>query len=367
MTAETAKPDFYHTVTDNLTTMIEEAQASGAEWVLPWHRTREPMSLPVNGVTGHTYQGGNVLNLWLEGMMKGFTSNEWASARQWHEANPEATIKPEHRRGGSLIHFVGKVWVPKDERTGDPEEDAKKARPFMKTHFVYNRDQIDGLPAPAVTVLPDLTTRINRAEDYFKNFDLRMLEGGNSAFYLPSRDVIQMPNRWKFRGTEHSDASESWYATLFHEAGHATGHHTRLKRDMGHGILDGESRVSYAKEELVAELAAAFACAHLQLVQNPRRNPDFDRATYLASWLEVLRDDPKALANAASAAREAHGWMNLQQPTIANKTVEATLAEQADQGKLVPVERVYKRELIVHLVKCVGVDNGVDGFVWGRE
>ena len=231
-----AKPDFSQTVTDNLITMLEEGQASDTEWVMPWHRTREPMSLPDNVKSGKEYQGGNIPSLWLDGHGKGIyqcrVGKPQAVPRQIPRCKAEARASPQWHADP----LRQSNWIPKDERTGDPDEDAKKMRTATGTYWIYNRDQFDGIPKEEAIELPDLVDRVEAADTYFDNLSMRMLTGGNSAFYLPSKDIIQMPTQPQFKGHSNSTPTQSWYSTLFHEAGHATGHNTRMNRGYGERV-----------------------------------------------------------------------------------------------------------------------------------
>ena len=115
--------------------------------------------------------------------------------------------------------------------------------------------------------------------------------GGDRAFYAPSRDHVQLPDREAFRDTE------SYYATLLHEIGHSTGSPKRLDREFGKRF----GTDAYAFEELVAEFASAMMCGALGVTDTPRP----DHAAYIASWLSVLKSDKRAIFTAASKAQAA--------------------------------------------------------------
>jgi antirestriction protein ArdC len=143
--------------------------------------------------------------------------------------------------------------------------------------------------------------RIARAESFFAATGATLSHGGNRAFYRPSTDSIMMPSVEAFRD------AQSYYATLAHETTHWTSHPSRLARDFGGKRFGSEG---YAIEELVAELGAAFICADLDLALEPRE----DHATYIASWLEVLKNDNRAIFTAASHAQRAADFLNALQP-----------------------------------------------------
>jgi len=132
---------------------------------------------------------------------------------------------------------------------------------------------------------------------------------GKTACYLPARDEIQMPDRTLFRSTE------GFCATLAHELVHWTGAPHRLDRQL---TTRFGSR-AYAAEELVAELGAAFILASLSLAPEPHTN----HAAYMAGWLPLVRDDPRALVTAASLASKATQFLaQPASPTKANTVQE---------------------------------------------
>jgi antirestriction protein ArdC len=85
----------------------------------------------------------------------------------------------------------------------------------------------------------------------------------------------------------------------------------RLDRDFGRKSCGDEG---YAREELVAELGSAFLAADLGIAIEPRE----DHAAYIRSWLSVLKQDKRAIVQAASHAEKAVRYLHgLQQsPTL---------------------------------------------------
>jgi len=117
--------------------------------------------------------------------------------------------------------------------------------------------------------------------------------GGDRAFYAPTHDFVQVPPQPAFF------QQINYYRTALHELTHATGHPSRL----GRKLVTAFGSKDYAREELVAEMGSAFLCAALGIV------PTVRHADYLASWLEVLREDNRAIFRAASAASKAADWL----------------------------------------------------------
>jgi len=169
----------------------------------------------------------------------------------------------------------------------------------MKGYTVFNVEQIDGLPSrytvPAESAREPLKL-IEEAETFFAQTGAVFRHGGSRAFYATSQDVIQLPPAEAFRD------AESYAAIKAHELVHWTGHASRMEREFGKRFGDK----AYAFEELVAELGAAFLCADLGVTLEPRE----DHAAYLASWLEVLKEDRRAIFSAAAHAQRAADFLH---------------------------------------------------------
>lgn len=170
------------------------------------------------------------------------------------------------------------------------------------------RDQIDGLPSrfdPERQQASDPIPRIAHADRFFAATCADIRHGGARAYYSGSSDHVQMPGFASFK------SAEAFYATLAHELIHWTKHQTRLDRDLGSKKFGDEG---YAHEELVAELGAAFLCADLGLTPEPQAG----HAAYIASWLKLLKQDPRAIFKACAHAERAcsflHGLQTSRQP-----------------------------------------------------
>jgi antirestriction protein ArdC len=138
---------------------------------------------------------------------------------------------------------------------------------------------------------------ISGADAFIKATKADIRHAGKMACYRVTGDYIQLPEPSRFNGTSTRSATESYYAVLCHELTHWTGVKHRLDRQLGKRFGDA----AYAMEELVAELGAAFLCADLCITSEPRP----DHAAYINSWLEVLKNDRKAIFIAASRASHA--------------------------------------------------------------
>jgi antirestriction protein ArdC len=198
--------------------------------------------------------------------------------------------------------------ISRTEVDDDTGEESERDIPFMKAYTVFNVEQIEGLPAhfyAAAGPTLEPQARIAHAESYFAALGAYIRHGGASAYYAIGPDYVQVPPFETFRDPE------SYYATLAHECTHWTRHPARLDRDFGRKRWGDEG---YAREELVAELGAAFLCADLGLELTPRE----DHAAYIDSWLSVLKGDKRFIFTAAAYAQRAVDFLHAQQPPAAS-------------------------------------------------
>ncbi len=278
------RPSLYDEVTGRI---IAELEAGRFPWVQPWGEAGATgPGLPRNATTGHRYSGVNILLLWGAVIQHGYPSQGWLTFRQALNAGG-CVRKGEH--GTPIVYadrFTPKAETERAARDGD---DAQTV-PFLKSFTVFNLAQCEGLeglaadpaPLPERQIIPHTEALIQATKADFRI-------GGDRAFYVPSRDFIQVPPQPSFR------EQINYYRTCFHELSHWTGHPSRLARDLS-GRMGSEP---YAREELVAEMGAAFVCASLGV------SPTVRHADYLGGWLDVLREDNRAIFRAASAASKA--------------------------------------------------------------
>ena len=189
-----------------------------------------------------------------------------------------------------------------DAAAGD---DPTKTIRMVKGYWAFNADQVDGYDLPAMPT-DYLVQRVEHAEEVFANIRVPISHGGTRAFYRPSEDRIQMPDKVLFRDTKTSTATEGYLAVLGHEMGHASGAAHRLNRNLTGKFGDNQ----YAAEELISELTSAFLCADLGITAQPRE----DHAHYIANWLTVLKGDKTAIFTAAAAANKAAEFLHSLQP-----------------------------------------------------
>lgn len=275
--------DIYEEITSSIITAIERDPGNP---VMPWHRDASANRVPMNVATEATYNGVNILNLWVEAQVAGHTSNQWGTYRQWREVG--AQVRKGER--ASVIVFYKSI-------TKTNEEGEDESYRLLKYYTVFNACQVDGWATGTATVDTPLFERLEEVENAIAATGAYIREGGDCAYYAPSGDFIQMPDRGRFFDTKDGNRSENFYAVLLHELTHWTGHTSRCDRNLRNRF----GSEAYAMEELVAELGAAFLCARLGISSTPRE----DHAAYVGNWLSVLKSDKKAIFTAAAQAQVA--------------------------------------------------------------
>jgi antirestriction protein ArdC len=299
MKTSTATPraDLYTRVTERV---IADLEAGVRPWTKPWNaRNAYGAELPIRH-NGLPYRGVNVLILWGEALDKGYSCPVWMTFKQ-ALALGASIRKGEH---GSMVVYADRFTRIDTDAHG---VEVEREIPFLKAYTVFNVAQIDRLPAqyyanpgrPAVKL-----QLIEAAERFFAATAAVIRHGGDVAYYAPGPDVIQLPSPQTFHD------AESYAATKAHELTHWTSHPQRLARDFGAKRF-GDT--GYAREELVAEIGAAFLCAQLQITVEPRA----DHAAYIACWLQLLREDKRAIFAAAAHAQRAVDFLNGLQPVEA--------------------------------------------------
>ena len=264
-------------VEEIITEKFIEALENG---VCPWRKPWNGSATPQNFITKKPYNG---INFFLLSLMP-YSSPYWMTYKQ-------ASAKGGKVKKGEKATLVTfwKLFKTTDKKTGEA-----KQIPLLRYYNVFNLEQCEGIEAPASEEKPLDFCPIEEAEkfasDYCEKEDLEVTFKENQAYYSPATDYVNMPRKESFKG------EQGYYSTLFHELAHSTGHAKRLNRLEKCGF----GSESYAKEELVAELSAAFACAELGL-----DNTFGNSAAYLQGWIKKLKGDSKLLISASSYAKKA--------------------------------------------------------------
>jgi antirestriction protein ArdC len=290
--------------------IITRLDAGTKPWERPW--TGLPLCRPLRSC-GTAYRGINILLLWMRAEAQSYSAPWWFSYKQ------AALIGGQVRKGEKATHCVYYKQLNGSENGDDDTADTqdgdqvsqKRGGRVLRSFAVFNADQIDGLPSryapPIKTDEQPLYHDAERLRALLDAIPVTTLHSGATAFYRPSTDVITLPHPDDFRDYP------SYAATRLHESAHATGHRSRLARDFG-GRFGGNA---YAFEELVAEIASAMVGAALGLPATLLDN----HASYVASWLTVLKNDRNAILTAAARAQDASdmilGWLS-EEMTLAN-------------------------------------------------
>ena len=176
---------------------------------------------------------------------------------------------------------------------------------------MFNVDQCDGIKAPdAVAFTPTEYKPIEAAEKIVKGYadGPAIKHGGQQAYYRPSTDTVKIPEPTRFSSTE------IYFGTLLHELSHSTGSRKRLDRGLDAKLMPFGSP-DYGKEELIAEMSAAFLSAHAGIAPAVIEN----QAAYLSGWLGRIREDKKLIIQAAAAGQRAADWILGQRHTDASE------------------------------------------------
>lgn len=279
------RASIYQDITRDIITQLE---AGTVPWVQPWKTAgASGIGMPANAGTRRSYSGINVLILWNSAAQNGFSSNKWLTFRQALEHGGNV------RRGmtGTTVVYADRFTPDDEKHRASQTGETPGAIPFLKRFTVFNTQQCERLPedfaTPAPLHNPDHIAPEVEALIRATGIDFRI--GGAHACYNPTHDFVQVP-----RPDDYFEPI-NWHRTALHEISHASGHSSRLNRDLsGRG-----GNAAYAREELIAEISAAFLCATLGIV------PTVRHADYIGSWLTVLRGNDRAIIKAASAASKA--------------------------------------------------------------
>jgi len=282
--------DVYKMITDRV---VESLEKGAVPWQKPWAGGKSGM--PRNFVSTKAYRGINVFLLSYTSHCLGYQSPFWVSYKQ--AASLGGNVRKGEKSQCPVVFFS---TIEKKEVNEDGEHDTFA---MLRYTPMFNTDQCEGLKVPDLSEAPkkdhekiDSAEKIVAAMPCAPTINVRP---SNKAFYSPLNDSVTVPELGQF------DNPELFYATLFHELGHSTGHETRLNRDLNnqHGFGSHE----YSKEELVAEFCASYLCGIAGIENRTLEN----QAAYINCWLTILKDQKqkKWLTWAASQAQKAADYI----------------------------------------------------------
>ena len=262
--------------------VTERVLAEMQNGIIPWQKPWKGGMAKFNRVSKKGYS-------WLNQMMLPY-EGEYASLKQWNELG--GSVKAGER--GFIVTYWN--WLQKADGVNADGTPHIKMIPFLRYYRVWHISQVEGVePLPESEWKNNII--IQSAEDISGNYFGRecklIVEPGDEAYYTPVRDEVHVPELKQF------NSSEQYYATLFHEMTHSTGHKTRLDR------LDSTARFGnevYSKEELVAEMGSAMLCSTASLDDSKTFK---NSVAYIQNWLQVLKNDPKMIVSASSKAEKA--------------------------------------------------------------
>jgi len=283
------KATVYEIVTERIINFIEENNE------LPWTKPWATIDSPQQNYDSHTmYKGINMILT----AMQGYTSPYWLTALQVKKLG--GNIKKGSKHTPILY------WAPKDKKGKDEDEQDDDEKPKMKFvlryYRVFNEAQIEGIEFPKLDLPVRKFDPIEEAERVIKNIPNcpKIRKEGSSAYYSPLLDFVNIPS------PEYFISNESFYAALFHELAHSTGHPSRLNRFKEEGDNHKFGSQTYSKEELVAEMSSAFVLNTLGI---NTFGTDLNHAAYVKNWLQVLKNDPRMIVNAAGKAEKAANYI----------------------------------------------------------
>lgn len=280
------KKDLYQDFTDQV---IKQMENNNMNWSKPF--TTTILNGHHNVISKKPYQGMNCFSIGLSVHKNGFKSNEWATFNQWK--NLGAKIK-KGSKGTEILYWNIKEYEDKTNK------DEKVKIPFLRYFVVFNADQVEGYETKEKGLKDFNLKEIDDWKAHFKTDTFVKntkadIQINNKAFYSPNGDFIGMPPKEDFKGDKENTKEQYYYSTLLHELTHWSGHSSRCNRDLKNRF----GSKAYAMEELVAEIGSAFLCSHLGVTKAPTPN----HGRYLNNWLEVLKEDKKAIFKAFSLSK----------------------------------------------------------------
>ncbi|HHE3712872.1 TPA: zincin-like metallopeptidase domain-containing protein [Pasteurella multocida] len=300
---EEVKKPFYKEVAEKLIEQLEKG-------VAPWQRGWSGIGKPYNVSTGKSYRGANVINL----ASSGYGDPRWMTYKQAQEVG--AQVK-KGEKGTKVQYWIFEEMQAVVDKDGNPKLDhngkemlerVRLERPKVINSVVFNAEQIDGLP-PLQKQQGNIWESIEKAEAILKNSGANIEHKfQEQAYYQPSTDKIVLPTKEQFK------SPEVYYGTALHELGHWTGHSSRLDRDLS-GSFGSQK---YAREELRAEISSMMIEMEMGIPHDTDRH-----ASYVQSWIKVLKEDPAEIIRASSDAEKIKDFvLNLSQKQVLDSKQE---------------------------------------------
>ena len=269
------------------TAFLEALKGENIPWICDWTRFMRPQ----NAVSQKEYRGINSIWLSYLQMTKEYQDPRWCTFKQAQDKGWQ--IKKGEK--GSRVEFWSMYDTEEKKKLQQPEIDLlrktlgedfyDRVKPIASIYVVFNGEQINGIPEFTYEKHEwEQTQLLEKRDTLLINMGVAFTETGDRAFYNPSDDKITMPK------AEYFKTGYGYISTFLHEAGHATGHESRLNRD----IRNLFGTPDYAREELRAEIASAFTAQELGI----KMGDDFhlrNHKAYIQSWVQILEKNPNEL------------------------------------------------------------------------
>ena len=310
--------------------IIRQLKEGTAPWQKPWEAGERFM--PFNPTTGNEYRGMNAVWLMSRAQTQGFTDARWMTYRQSQEQ--DARVR-KGEKGTPIQFWKWQGLEAVKDASGKPVLDqegqlvrqmVRYERPRVMGAVVFNAQQIDGLAPAELRPVLAAWERHERAEKMMSNSGVPFRHiGGDRAFYRLAEDTVTMPERSQFA------TGDRYYATALHELGHATGHPTRLARDLAHPF----GSEGYAREELRAELGSLMLGEQIGIGHDPSQH-----VAYVGSWIKALEHDPREIFRAAADAEKITklilSYEQAQEQTVDQAQAGPVATREQDQDMPVP-------------------------------
>lgn len=279
--------DLYAQITQQIIDMLQKG-------VIPWRSNilgAGSPGWPANLNTGKSYRGVNLFLLACVAQLRGYDCRFWLT---YHQAMERGGHVKQGEKS-TLVIF----WKPLEIK--DPKTHEKTKRFVLRFYRLFNARQCQNIEIPGTPAYtPSEVQPVEAAEQLVRGYadGPQIIHEGSQAYYLPTKDAVHVPEPSRFAATG------DYYATLFHELSHSTGHSRRLNRQLDiHPKPFGSA--DYGKEELIAEMSASFLCGHAGIAPATLDN----QAAYISGWLGQLRSDKRLVIAAAGAAARSADWI----------------------------------------------------------
>lgn len=283
------KNNVYQMVTDRV---LEKMKEGIIPWKMPWSFGANEC---INYVTRKPYSLLNSILLGVPGEYVTFKQVQNLGGRI--KKGEKANMVVYYQRGFDVKENV------KDECGNDVEKRVHVDIPLLKYYNVWHISQVDGIESKLESKTKEHKDPIDEAEsvinEYIRREGITFSVGGTRAYYSPSQDFVAVPTR-----DSHTSAAE-YYSTAFHELTHSTGHKSRLNRFKDDKV-SAFGNEDYTKEELCAELGAAFSLARLCI---DCTNAFTNSVAYIQNWARYIKDNPKEIVFASARAEKAVKYM----------------------------------------------------------